>query len=189
METKSESPCCCSASAGDDAATRRGFVAGAIAAVSLAVPAVVGLLTALNPLCRKGGAGVSVRLTSLDVLSEDGTPQKFPVIADRVDAWNRLRNQPIGAVFLRRLGPEEVEAVNVICPHAGCAVQYADTPEGGKYFCPCYSASFALDRQPLDEPSPSPRALDELKATVTDGEVWVEFINYKTGTAKQEPLA
>ncbi len=189
MEAKPESSCCCCGSGGAPAANRRGFIAGMIAAISLAVPTIVGLLAALNPLRQKGGAGVSVRLTSLDVLPEDGTPQKFPVIADRVDAWNRLRNQPIGGVFLRRVGPEEVEAVNVLCPHAGCTIQYADTPEGGKYFCPCHTASFGLDRQPLDDPSPSPRPLDALDAKVEDGEVWVEFVNYKTGTANKEPLA
>jgi hypothetical protein len=49
-----------------------------------------GLLTLLDPLRRKAGISGFVHVTSLSALPEDGTPRRFPVIADRVDAWNKF---------------------------------------------------------------------------------------------------
>jgi len=176
---------------------RRGFLASTIAVVlgtvALLVPAILGILSFFNPLRQKSTTRGFRKVTVLDVLPEDGTPRKFPIMADLVDAWNKLPNQPIGAVFLRRTGEDQVEAVNVVCPHAGCAVQYVDSPEGGKYFCPCHSASFGIDGMRLDDPSPSPRPLDALdvdpEKLESTGEVWVDFKNFKTGIADQEELA
>ena len=81
------------------------------------------LLAALNPLRQKSQSGQFMRLASLDLLPEDGTPRKVAVIADRTDAWNRYPAEPIGAVFLRRSGGD-VLALQVICPHAGCSIGF-----------------------------------------------------------------
>ena len=194
MENSPQTSSCCCGSATDADENRRGFLAQAIAvvlgAVALLVPAVVGIVAFLNPLRQKGLAGEFMRLTSLDVLPEDGTPRKFPIIADRTDAWNRFPNEPIGAVFLRRTGANEVQAFNVICPHEGCAVQFQASPEGGKFFCPCHAANFSLDGTVLDTPPISPRRLDELAAEIRNGtEVWVKFQNFKWGTSEKEAKA
>lgn len=174
------------------AENRRGFLAQAIAvvagSVALAVPTVVGIVAFLNPLRQKSQSGKFIRLTSLDALPEDGTPRRFPVIADRTDAWNRFPNEPIGAVFLLRTGERTVKAFQTVCPHAGCSVQYAKADNGGgKFFCPCHAASFDLDGRPLDKPSPSPRRLDELTVNVPEGttDVEVKFQDFQTGTAKK----
>ena len=187
---------------------RRGFIVKTFAvllgAVSLSVPAVIGIIAFFNPLRQKAQGGRFVRLASLDVLPDDGTPRKFSVIADRTDAWNRFANQPIGAVFLRKTlnkdQPVEainveainvqainVEAINVVCPHAGCSIQYQPTPEGGKFFCPCHNASFDLESgKPLDDPSPSPRDLDTLEVEIRDQtEVWVKFEKFDPGTSRK----
>ncbi len=105
----SHSSCCCGGGEppvrGDN---RRGFFGQAAAIVcgglALLVPAAAGIAAFLNPLRQKGQSGQFLRLASLDVLPEDGTPQKFPVIADRTDAWNRFPAGPIGAVYLLRNG-------------------------------------------------------------------------------------
>ncbi|MBN2475763.1 MAG: Rieske 2Fe-2S domain-containing protein [Pirellulales bacterium] len=190
METPSPTPPQDNSAGPAAAEQRRGFLAQAISlvlgTVTLLVPAVVGIVSFLNPLRQHGQAGRFMRLTSLDVLPEDGTPRKFPVIADRTDAWNRFPNEPIGAVFLRRVKPDKVEALQVVCPHAGCSIQYEATDDGGKFFCPCHSASFDLSGKRLDETSPSPRDLDTLDVKVeSDGEVLVKFQSFETGTAKK----
>jgi len=170
---------------------RRGFFAQATAlalgTVAFLVPTVVGMVAFLNPLRQKSRAGEFMRLTSLDALPEDGTPRKFPVIADRTDAWNRFPDEPIGAVYLRRTGRREdpVLALQVICPHAGCSVNYAESEEGGKLFCPCHAASFDFDGKRLDKKSPSPRDMDTLEVKIEDNQVLVRFQNFKAGTSKK----
>ena len=107
--------------------TRRSFLAKAAAIViggALAITApVAGLFVFLDPLRRKSDSGGAVLVASLNALPENGEPRKFSVLATRVDAWNRSPNGPIGAVYLQRVG-DKVRALNVVCPHAGCFVDY-----------------------------------------------------------------
>lgn len=163
---------------------RRGFLARlSVCAVGvlLYLPALLaGAWAFLNPLRQKASAGKFLRLTTLEALPADGTPQKFPVIAERTDAWTHYPPEPVGAVFLRRTGPKQVEAIQVVCPHAGCFVVY----EAQKkiFFCPCHTGSFELGGKRLDERSPSPRDLDSLAVDVrANGEVWVKFEKFRTG--------
>ena len=183
---------------------RRGFLAKTAAvfagALAYATPAALGVYSFLNPLRKRRPAGQSAaqgaseegglrRVASLDAVPEDGTPQMFPVIADRTDAWNRFPNEPIGAVFLRRTGKDQVEAIQVVCPHQGCSIEYVRDGDGqakapaGKFFCPCHKASFDLGGERLDKVSPSPRDLDKLDEVEIreGGEIWVKFRNFRCG--------
>ena len=147
----------------------------------------VGVSAFLDPLRKAGGGeGLAVKVTTLETLPDDGTPRKFAVIADRVDAWNKFVNEPIGNVFLRRVPgkPGEVVAFQVVCPHAGCAVTYQATDAGGKFFCPCHIASFDLDGQRTDTVSPSPRDMDTLAVEIRgQNEVWVTFQDFVVNKA------
>jgi menaquinol-cytochrome c reductase iron-sulfur subunit len=163
---------------------RRVFIAKMIAlvawAAALVTPAAAGVVAFLNPLRVKGQAGEPLRLGSLEALPADGTPRKFPVIMDRTDAWNRFPKEPVGAVYLRRIGENELEAIHVVCPHAGCFVGY----DAGKnvFVCPCHNATFDLSGKRLDATSPSPRDLDTLEVELRGGdEIWVKFQNFRTG--------
>ena len=161
-------------------------VAVASGGLAYAVPALTGIVAFLNPLGQKSEAGQLLRVASLDMLPEDGTPMKVSILADRTDAWNRFANEPIGAVFVRRTGDDQVEVLNVVCPHAGCSVVYQE----GKLFCPCHAASFDLEGKRLDETSPSPRDLDTLDVEIREGtEIWVRFENFQTGVAEKVPEA
>jgi Rieske Fe-S protein len=165
---------------------RRGFLAKITAliagAVTLLTPAAVGIWAFFNPLRQKGLAGGFIRLTNLAALPEDGTPQKFPVVADRTDAWNFFPNEPIGAVYLCRTGKDKVEALQVVCPHAGCSIMVEAAKDGKKFFCPCHSAGFDLSGKRLDAASPSPRDMDSLEVEIrANNEVWVMFQKFVTG--------
>jgi menaquinol-cytochrome c reductase iron-sulfur subunit len=167
------------------------IAAAIIGAVVSLTPLAAGLVTFLDPLLRrkKNGGGESSRefrrVASLESLPADGTPVQVPVIADLTDAWNREPNQPIGAVYLRRLG-DKVECFNAICPHAGCFVGYA--ADRKVFQCPCHTSSFELDGKRIGN-SPSPRDMDSLEVKqdkLKDGEVWVQFVNYYPGKEHRE---
>jgi Rieske Fe-S protein len=154
--------------------------------VALATPAAVGIVAFFNPLRQKGLAGGFIRVTSLEAVPEDGSPQKFPVIADRTDAWNFFPNEPIGAVYLRRTGKDQVEALQMVCPHAGCSIMVEADKDGKKFFCPCHGAGFDLSGKRQDSLSPSPRDMDSLEVEIrANSEVWVKFQKFTSGTAKK----
>jgi len=170
-------------------ADRRGFLAqlSAIACGGLAMlPALVaGVWATLDPLRRTAGAASFLRVTDLASIPDDGLPRRFPVVADRVDAWTGFASEPIGAVYLRRsAGSKSVEALTATCPHAGCFVEI-ETAE--KCFrCPCHNSRFALDGG-IVPPSPSPRAMDSLECAVAaDGSVSVKWQNFYTGFAEKK---
>ncbi len=185
MQDSSSPSCCCAKHASPSGKNRRGFLAQALAVIcggaALLVPTAVGLLAALNPLRQKSQSGQFMRLGSLDLLPDDGTPRKVPVIADRADAWNRYPAEPVGAVFLRRTGGE-VLALQVICPHAGCSIGFEGSGKDGKFFCPCHAASFDLVGKRMDQTSPSPRDMDTLEVEIRNkSEVWVKFQTFGVG--------
>lgn len=154
---------------------------------TILVPAAAGLSVLLDPLKRKAAAGEKMLITSLDALPEDGTPQKFAILADRVDAWTQFPDAPVGAVYLRRTGEKTVEALNVVCPHAGCFVDFRTDKKD--YYCPCHNSSFAIDGKIADPNSPSPRGLDALEVEVRGNEIWVLFQNFQTGKSTRVPVA
>lgn len=177
---------------------RRSVLAGIAAVVVGAIvslfPLGAGALLFLDPILKRkakqAGAGSQDeqpfrRVASLDALPADGTPVQVPVIADLTDAWNREPNQPIGAVYLRRVG-DKVECLNAICPHAGCFVAYSGDRK--LFQCPCHTSSFQLDGTRI-LPSPSPRDMDPLavdEAKIEQGEVWVQLVNYYPGHEERE---
>ena len=169
---------------------RRNFLKKAsavlIGAVTGLVPAISGLIVFLDPLRRKSQDNDAVLVASLSSLPEDGVPRKFSVVADHTDAWNRMPRVPVGAVYLRRLGDKQVQAFNVICPHAGCFVDYV--PARKSYHCPCHNSSFAADGRIADPKSPSPRGLDELPIEIrNENEIWVRFQNFRAGVKEKIP--
>ncbi len=171
---------------------RRGFlkksVCLATGAVAFLVPPAIGLRTLLDPLGRTSAPATGyVRVASLQAIPADGKPRRFQIVASRTDAWNKYSSVPIGAVYLRRTSEKEVSAFNVICPHAGCFVDYAVDRQ--VYFCPCHNSSFTLGGSVSDPKSPSPRGLDTLPVEIRpDGDVWVKFQNYRTGIAHRVPV-
>ena len=171
---------------------RRGFfkkfLAIVLGGVATLVPVAAGLTVFLDPLRRKSSGKGFVRVTTLDALPNDGAPRKFPVLADHVDAWNKFSNIPVGAVYLRRTGDKTVEALNVVCPHAGGFVAYV--PAHDCFICPLHNSKFALDGKISDPRSPSARAMDRLEVEIRNGrEVWVKFQNFRAGQSEKIPVA
>ena len=151
-----------------------------------AVPIAAGIRVFLDPLQRQGGGAEVVRIAALESIPADGIPRKFSIVTSRTDAWNKYEAAPIGAIYLRRTTDNKLEALNVVCPHAGCFVDFL--PAKNSYFCPSHNSSFALDGSISDPASPSPRGLDTLEVEVRDGkEIWVKFQNFRAGHAEKTP--
>jgi menaquinol-cytochrome c reductase iron-sulfur subunit len=152
------------------------------------VPAAAGVAVLLDPLQRKTQATGAINVATLDALPADGVPKKFEVLASRTDAWNKFSRVIVGAVYLRRTADDKLQAFNVICPHAGCFVDYLT--EKGSFLCPCHNSTFTIEGRIADQNSPSARGLDELKVEIRKNkEVWVEFQNFQAGHAEKIPVA
>ena len=171
---------------------RRGFfkktLAAVISVVLGAIPFGAGVAVLLDPLRKKSNLKGAIKVASLDALPDDGVPRKFPVVASRVDAWNKFSEVPIGAVYLRRTTEGKIQAFNVVCPHAGCFVDFL--PAKGMYLCPCHNSTFAINGEIGDRSSPAARGLDSLDVEVRDNkEIWVRFQNFQAGRAEKIPAA
>lgn len=144
-------------------------------------PACAGIAVYLDPLRKGGGGGADfVKVTNLDALPDSGEPQKFSVYADKKDAWTTFAKSPVGAVYVAKLGDDKLRVLNVVCPHAGCFVDYIGDDD--RFFCPCHDSSFKADGSIKDAHSPSPRPLDELEYEIREnGEVWIKFMNFLAG--------
>lgn len=156
-----------------------------VGAAAILAPIGAAVSVLVDPLRRKSKARDFVRVASLNAIPNDGIPRKFAIVADRTDAWNKYPNTPIGAVYVRRTSDNKVEALNVVCPHAGGFVDYI--PQNKCFLCPLHNSEFALDGSIKDPKSPSPRAMDTLKVEVRDGDVWVAFQNFRAGTREKIP--
>ncbi len=175
------------------AADRRGFLVklAAVGAGLLAIliPSASGVLVFLDPLRRRSKRTGFVRVATLDSLPDDGLARRFPVIADRNDAWTHYPHEPIGAVYLRRVKDRtDIQAFNAICPHAGCFVDFNAMER--EFQCPCHNSRFTPDGTRIDpQSSPSPRDLDLLQVDpekLKQGEIWIEFKNYLAGTPEMK---
>jgi Rieske Fe-S protein len=173
--------CPCSSSPGDD---RRGFLAKTAAWIcglsAYGLPVLAGVAAFLNPWRQRGEAVRVVRVTTLAALPVGGPPQRFPIVAERTDAWTRFPAEALGAVFLRRVGDKALAVLSATCPHAGCGISYDAQASG--FFCPCHAAHFDPQGKRTDATSVSPRDMDLLGYEIrNDAEVWVRFEKFQTG--------
>jgi len=178
---------------------RRGFLGSAAALTAVALggllgvgPVAIGLYAiVMDPLRkktspRKATAGVEGAKEGFYFVAQIGeldshVPRRFTIVADKIDAWNFMQDQPIGSVYMRMQG-EQVECFHTTCPHAGCAVSYELASQA--YLCPCHNSSFNVDGTKLedgDSSNPSPRGLDALEVDIQGTRVFVKYEDYFTG--------
>lgn len=183
---------------------RRSFLVKAAAVVIgglvALVPIITGALFFFDPLRRKNGNPSQrpptrdpngfIKVTTTDRITE--VPQKFAVVADRVDAWSYHAGQPIGNVILRKKvegavqSKNDLTAFSDLCPHLGCSVDYRSSSDA--FYCPCHNSEFALSGEKTNRIPP--RALDSLDIDIRNGnEVWVKFQRFQAGIEQKIPIA
>ena len=164
------------------------FLAGFIGVLVGIVPVVAGGFAFLSPIFgRKQAAGRKILVTSLAGVPPDGQSRRFPIIADRDDAWNHYPPAPIGSVYLRRLPDQEKpECFSATCPHLGCMVDFKESAQ--EFKCPCHNSFFTIDGDRIN-PShcPSPRNLDTLEVQLEGDEVYVMFEKFRGGVEEKIP--
>jgi nitrite reductase/ring-hydroxylating ferredoxin subunit len=173
---------------------RRFTLKAALAVVISAVlpaPAILGalgvLLNPLRPSVRKKNLPSGSDDKGFYKLGEAGdltpeSPVPVKIFATVRDAWAVQPDHPIGACYLVKRGDGKVDAFSAVCPHAGCFVDYhADEKQ---FHCPCHDSQFDIQgkRGPT---SPSARDLDSLECEVRDGDVWVKYQDFKTGSPEK----
>lgn len=191
------------ANAGESDVPRRGFLAKFLSVVIggaiTIIPLAIGKIFYLDPILRKRQtagrregeapppAEGFILVTNLASLPADGTPVNYRIVMDVVDAWNFYRDQPVGAVYLRKTAERDVSCFNQICPHLGCDVSYVVDAGTPCFKCPCHDSSFQLDGTPRN--AIPPRPLDAMETTVTDnGDIWVKYVKYETATSELKPI-
>lgn len=195
MEPSSPAPAATTPTPAHSTTERRGFLAMAsaivIGAVVTLTPLVAGFAFFLDPLLRKranfkgGDADGFLDVTKLADLPDDGTPLRFVLRADKIDAWNEFSNQTIGTVYLRKMPGNQIIAFSDTCPHLGCKVDYQ---EGSKSFlCPCHASAFTLEGEMTNEIPP--RRLDNLESKIdADGRVWIKYQEFICGIKEQKAI-
>ncbi len=168
----------------------KAIAAGLNSLVGLAI-IVPGISFLLDPLRRTSRERGFLRVGSLTSLIS-GRPQRFTVLSDRWDAYTRHPPGPIGSVWLLpKDGEDRVRCLQVICPHLGCAIDYA--ADRNAFQCPCHTSEF--DVAGRRRFGPSPRDMDELECRITEpdesGARWVEvrYQEFQIGVSQKRPTA
>jgi Rieske Fe-S protein len=174
---------------------RRGFLTSLAAVLTGAVvtltPLFAGVMFALDPIRRSRqkfrGADRDgfLFVTRLNELPEDGSPARFTITADLIDAWNLFKNRTIGTVYLRLIAgaTNPVVAFTDVCPHLGCKITYQSSVK--HFYCPCHASTFDLDGTKINKIPP--RNMDSLDVKVVDGGVWVKYQDFRGATAEKIP--
>lgn len=166
---------------------RRGFLEqatyalSALLALALALPGIGAFLSPLRKRRAQKREAPSLRVAKLSQLTV-GVPARVDVVTDVVDAWTRQTGVSLGSAWLLRKENDEVQAFSSVCPHLGCAIEFQ--PPAERFSCPCHASAFSLDGQVLS--GPSPRPMDELRASVQDEWVYLTYIRYKQGLPSAE---
>lgn len=177
-------------------AERRGALAAIAAIISGAIvaltPLFAGGIFSLDPIRRKrtrflgADADGYLPVAKLSDLPADGTPVRFVIKADIIDAWNLFKNRTLGTIYLRQVSAATppVIAFNDTCPHLGCKVNYQASAH--HFFCPCHASTFDLDGAKINKIPP--RNLDSLDVKIEDGKVWVKYQDFKGGIEHKEAI-
>lgn len=154
-------------------------VIGAGVGVTPLVPASAYLLDPLRRARPDGDFIPAGRRTEFSI----DAPVRVDLHADRVDAWNRIKDVKVGScwVIAREGG---LVAFSTVCPHLGCAVDFDATAR--KFKCPCHRSAFGLDG--TAEAGPSPRSLDTLEVQEQGGLVAIRFERFRQGIPNKEPV-
>lgn len=163
--------------------TRRSFFAKAtvflssLIGLSLAVP-LMGYV--VSPAFRKRKEEW-VTVAKTDQLPVD-EPKSLDYTLTVKDGWQERPSTK--AVWAIKRSDGQVTAYSPICPHLGCGFRWDQQDRVFK--CPCHGSVFDIDG--TVKAGPAPRPLDTLSAKVENGDLLVQYQEFKSGLAKKVKL-
>jgi menaquinol-cytochrome c reductase iron-sulfur subunit len=165
------------------AATRRVFIKGftgmlvALCSVLVGVPLVGSLV---GPVFRKISPSWMM-LGAIDALPL-GQPAHLTSVDVQTDAY--IRESVTRHIWAIRHSGQEVTVYSPICPHLGCHFDW--NPATKHFECPCHGSVYSPDGKVLG--GPAPRPLDTLPTKIENGKLYVEWMQFKSGTADKIPV-
>jgi Rieske Fe-S protein len=147
---------------------------GAGVAAVTAVPAIAYLAYPLSHDTTTGSGGYITAGRSEHF--KEGVPVKVDLLADKMDAWNRVEQVKIGSAWVLNKGGKLI-AYSSVCPHLGCAIDFESA--SGKFKCPCHRSAFGQNG--AIEDGPSPRPMDELEVKEEGGLLSIRYQRFKIG--------
>ncbi len=109
-------------------------------------------------------------------------PQSLDYTMEIKDGWAERTSTK--AVWAVKRSDGEITAYSPICPHLGCGFRW--DRQDRLFKCPCHGSVFDIDG--TVKAGPAPRPLDTLPAKVENGELLVQYQEFKSGLARKVPL-
>jgi Rieske Fe-S protein len=168
--------------------TRRtvlGWLTGLLGAAIGAILAVPALGYVLSPLRRRGEGAAKDEFFDAGAWSDlvEGKPQLVAIEMTHRDGWTKT--QVRHSIWVLKTGADSAVVLSPICPHLGCPVNW--DAARGEYACPCHASFFKTNGDVLS--GPSPRGLDPLTFEIRSGRLWIQWLDFRQGTAKREAVS
>lgn len=107
---------------------------------------------------------------------DDGHPVRLPVVSATYDAWSRLPERRIGAVFVRKL--PGVDRFRILEPrHSRLSIAVVYDPEISRFKSCCRVLQFNLDGEVITTDRVTPGLFENMRSVphqVLDGELLVQ---------------
>jgi menaquinol-cytochrome c reductase iron-sulfur subunit len=164
--------------------SRRAFLAGGIGLIGTFIAAAVAVpivAYVASPSFKKAEATDWIAVGLLSEF-EPETPSNAGFSVTKRDGWVEQTQKK--AVWVVKHGDDDVTVFNPRCTHLGCAVDWK--PDEEAFVCPCHGGQFAVDGSV--EGGPPPRSLDTLPSKVEEGQVYVQYQEFKLGVSGKSEL-
>lgn len=164
---------------------RRSFLAYATGAIiafigSLVSVPVIGSF--ISPALKKSPSSSWEKLgTSGKFVS--GEPKIAGIALVKKDGWMEKRIPRL--VWVIRKGENNFTVYNAQCTHLGCIVDWV--PETNTFNSPCHGGVFAKEDGRV-QAGPPPRPLDTLDYKTEEGELWVNYKDFRLGIPGKIPI-
>jgi Rieske Fe-S protein len=141
--------------------SRRGFVAGVVGLIGVAMSAVVGLPVIgyiVSPALKKSSGEEWITLGPVSAV-EPGKPTPFTFSRMKEVGWKRTRiNRTVYAIA----NSDNFTVFSDVCTHLSCKVHWNEERNG--FICPCHDGVFDKEGNVVSGPPPEPLHRFEAKA-------------------------